>query len=484
MKARPPEKILNSLKTAIGSHKDAMSLADASTKTGLSLLDTKSGLNFLIADFRGALAATSTGELLYSFPTGFTKPWEQSERLSELWKKFKKTGLGILKFIVRAWISIVMVAYVVIFALIILALTFSKSSDRDEGSSFSGGFMFHMMFRLILDSLFWTFHPFSPFRVSHHSHYGHHGHYAPKRQKTPFYERVNRFFFGPEEKSFDTQEAIKLTLQEIRAKRGRIGILDVMRVTGLSKEEADPFMAKLMLNHDGDVLVSEAGGIYYQFESMRVSALRERAISPSPIWQTREVLPPFTGNTSGSNMLIAGLNGFNLMMSMVAISSSWTIEKLKYIFMIASSDIPLEYLPPAPEGTSLLLGWIPLIFSSALFLIPISRAVNRPRDKRSVDAKNGKRGLLRTILTKLGIAGIKEKVLFDGWTEQANAQPSESELTKEIIHLGGEMELRDGETPVYRFAAIEAEIRALEAARKSASMSEVSAGEVVFSSAK
>lgn len=481
MTVKPSENSLTSLKQAIGVLSGPITLADASTKSGLPLQDAKIGLNYLLAEYRGALAATSDGELLYSFPTGFTKPWEQREMLLELWQKIKKTGLGILKFLVRAWISIVMVGYVVIFALILLALTFSKSSDRDDGPSLSSSLMFHMLLRLILDSLFWTFHPFSPFRITHDDYYDQ---YRPRKEKTPFYEKVNRFFFGPEEKPFDEQEAIRLALQEIRAKKGRIGLLDLMRVTGLSKDEADPFMAKLMLNHEGDVTVSDDGGIIYEFPAMRKSALTEIPSPAPPIWDKRETMPPFTGNEVGSNILIAGLNGFNLLMSSIAISNSWTIEKFKYILTIASSHLPPELIPPPPEGTPLLLGWIPFIFSSALFLIPTLRALSRGKKKREIDAKNGKRGLIRAILSKLGLGGIKEEALRQGWSELANNKLDEKEFTREIIRLGGEMELNEKDIPVYRFNAIEAELKALESARRRASKSEAAVGEVIFSSAK
>jgi hypothetical protein len=480
MKATPGEKILSSLKTAIGNETRPMTLADASTKSGCSLYDTKEGLNYLIAEYRGNLAATSEGELLYSFPTGFTKPWQTQENLALTWGKIKKTTLGILKFVVRAWISIVMVAYVVIFALILIALTFSKNSDRDDGPNFSGSLMMHALMRLIFDSLFWTFHPFSPFRISDHEYDYARGY----RKKMPFYERVNRFFFGPEPKLFDKQEATRLALQEIRALRGRIGVLDIMRVTGLSKDEADPFMAELMINYEGDVQVSDEGGIYYEFPALRKSSLNEITRPAPSIWNTREVLPEFTGNTASSNTLIFCLNGFNLLMSSVAIANQWTIEKFRYIFTLASQNIPLELVPPPPESHALLLGWIPFMFSLSLFLIPLGRALSRPQQKREIENKNGKRGLLRTILSKLRPSGIKEEELKKGWAEQAQAHPLEKEITREIIRLGGELELNENDAPVYRFKALEAEAKALMTARQKASSAEVQVGDVVFSSAR
>lgn len=481
MNKKPDEKMLLKLKSAIGMHKGPMTLADAATKSGLGLEKTKEGLNYLVFEYRGNLSATSLGELLYSFPSGFNKPWEQKERIALIWQKAKKTGLGLLKFIVRSWISIVMVAYVVFFALILLGLTFGKSNDRDQGPSFSGTLMFHTLLRLVLDSLFWTFHPFSPFRVEYDHYYDP---YRQRKPKMPFYERVNRFFFGPEPKTQDKSDITRLALQEIRAQKGRVGILDIMRVTGLSKDEADPFMAELMLNYDGDVIVSDEGGIYYEFSDLRKSALNEVTGSPPPIWHFKEVLPPFTGNTASSNALIAGLNGFNLLMSMIAISNSWTIEKFRYIFMVTSTNIPPELLPPMPEGTPILLGYIPFIFSSVLFLIPLLRAFSRGAKKREVDAKNGKRGLIKAILNKLSINGIKEKILKQSWAEQACAKVDEKEFTREIVRLGGEVELSDNDDVVFRFKAIEDELNALKKARQKASQNEAYVGDVVFSSAK
>lgn len=475
----PEQKIVSSLLNSLSTTSGPLTLADASTKSGLSLHETKLGLNYLISEYRGSLAATSDGELLYSFPTGFTKPWHQQEALEKWLKKIKKGFLGALKFIVRAWICIVMVAYVAIFALILIALTFSKSNDREE-SSFSGTLMLHALMRLVLDSLFWTFHPFSPFNVMRDDSYDRH---RLRKKKMPFYERVNRFFFGPEEKVFDQEEATKLVLQEIRAQKGRIGILDVMRVTGYSKDEADPFMAKLMLDYEGDVLVSEQGGIYYEFVAMRKSAERELSQPVAPIWYNREVLPEFTGNPAGSNMLIAFLNGFNLLMSSVAIANGWTIEKFQYFFAAASNKVPIESLTPPPEGTPLLLGWIPFIFSIVLFMIPIGRALMRPKKRREIENKNGKRGLLRVILSKINPRGIKEDVLKQGWVEQAKAPVDEKEFMREIIRFGGDIQMTD-ENPTYRFEALEAEIKALESAREKASNKEVSVGDVIFSSQK
>jgi hypothetical protein len=474
------DKIIDLIKGSVGNYRGALTLADVSAKSGLSLHEAKTPLNELVFEYRGSLSATSSGELLYAFPHGFNKPWEVKEKSEELWRGIKKAVLGGLKFIVRAWISIVMVAYVVIFALILIAMTFGKNSDRDDSPSLGSSLMMHALLRLVMDSLFWTFHPFSPFYVRHDDFYDNYR----RRQapKVPFYERVNRFFFGPEDPPKDPEATAKVVLQEIRAQRGRVGVFDIMRVTGMSKEEADPFMARLMVDYEGDVIVSDEGGIYFEFPQIRKSALNERAVSAPPIWNHVETVPPFTGNPAGSNMLILMLNGFNLVMSLVAITQGWTLEMLQYRFLIAPQGG--SEFPPPPDGVPLLLGYVPFFFSLALFLIPVARAVLWPKKVREVVAKNGKRGLFKAILNKLRPGGIKETELAQAWEQQAKVKPSPRELTREVIKLGGEMEINDENVPVYRFVTLEAELNALEKARAKAGMDEVKVGEVVFSSAR
>src|SRR5262249_20858110 len=162
-------------------------------------------------------------------------------------------------------------------------------------------------------------HPFSPF--SYYA-YDRRAWAAPNpraKRRDPneprFYERVNRFFFGPDAPPRDPRELEKRVLAEIRAQKGRIGIACVLRVTGLSRDEADPLMAHLMLDYEGTVDVSDAGGIIYRFESVRKTVERAGvdAPRPKPIWAERERLAPLTGNRVGTNLAIAGLNAFNLL---------------------------------------------------------------------------------------------------------------------------------------------------------------------------
>ena len=74
--------------------------------------------------------------------------------------------MGVLRFIVRAWVAIVLVGYAAIFVALILAMTFARQgNDSRRSDSLPGGELAYAFFRVLGDALFWTFHPWSPFSV-------------------------------------------------------------------------------------------------------------------------------------------------------------------------------------------------------------------------------------------------------------------------------------------------------------------------------
>ncbi len=290
-----------------------LTVADAAAKTGLALRDAETGLTWLSKEYRGQLRVTNDGDLVHVFPYGFRKPWVAQDARNKLLKSVGKGVMSGLRFVVRAWVAVVLIAYALLFVALILGLTFARqwicNDDRREG--LPGGAIAYAFLRVVGDALFWTFHPWSPFSVYYgptwygepayvggYDRYG--GGYAPPRQqradasgpKVPFYERVNRFFFGPPSAEPDPLENERLIVTAIRAGKGRIGLADVMRVTGLPREQADPLMAKLMLDYEGDVDVSEDGGIVYKFPAIRKTASDSTVErEPPPAWSRLKPLP-------------------------------------------------------------------------------------------------------------------------------------------------------------------------------------------------
>ncbi len=469
---------------ASGSRRDAkdFTIADASARSGLALRDAGTGLHALLSEYRGHLRVTAEGELLFRFPAGFTKPWETRTRLEELGRRAGKVLLGVARFVVRAWISIVLVGYALVFLALIIGLTFARSGDsrgsRGGGVGLQLGSVF---FRVVFDALFWTFHPFSPFAyVGYSSPVD-----ARARQRTkdatPFYDKVNRFFFGPDVPEPDPRAMERRILAEIRAQKGRIGIADVIRVTGLPRDEADPLMSRLLLDYEGDVEVSEEGGIFYRFEALRKTVEEAPTERPSPIWTRLKKLAPLTGNELGTNLLIAGLNGFNLVMSWYAIAAHLTFDRIQYLYELTQRHRP-GFFPAEPElSTAVALGVVPFVFSLALFAVPLVRGGLRPFKERRIARENGRRAMLREILEHVATGEVTDESLRRAWKEAAGAEPDSKELTREIVALGGDVDYEDGKVR-YRFPDFEAEAKALAAEREEAAESEAKVGEVVFSS--
>ncbi len=471
-----------------------MTVADAAVASGLALRDAEAGLHHLTHEYRGHLRVTEDGDLVHVFPHGFTKPWETREALARALDRAGRAALGAGRFLVRAWLLIAMVGYALIFAAVMIGLAFARGgSDRDSdvGVGVRGA-----LFRAIADALFWTLHPWSPLYV------GELGESAPaartrgrrREEEVPFYEKVNRFVFGPPEPPPDPHASRARLLEEIRRKKGRIGLSDVMRATGLPRDEADPLMARLMLDHDGTVEVGEQGGIVYGFPALRRTASVGQEAGDGlggrpgkrrrrgAIWEEPRLLPPLTGNTVGANLAVAALNAFNLMASSVVMAKGLTVANVMLLlFTKPKRGEPPLVLPD--DGMPIVLGLVPFVFSVALFLLPMARAALRRSAARKLAKENARLAILREVLDRAPRKEpVPDEVLRAAHRAATGEDPSSKEITARVVDLGGDVDVGpDGEVR-YRFADLEAEAEAVEEERERAGDDERRIGKVVFTS--
>ncbi|HWL85348.1 MAG TPA: hypothetical protein VNO21_06080, partial [Polyangiaceae bacterium] len=418
---------------------------------------------------------------------------------------FQRVGralVGAGRFILRAWLLIAMVSYAILFVAIVIGLTFA----RQGGDNRSGGWGVHVLgglFRAVADALFWTFHPFSPLRIDSaygYNSYGYGSQDMRRRRKpaddVPFYEKINRFVFGPPVPVPDQHAARARILEEIRAQKGRIGLADVMRVTGLPRDRADPLMARLMLDHEGTVEVGEQGGILYRFEALRRTAEGEvvdDVVVPSPAakrpgaaWETPKKLPPLTGNPGDSNTMIAMLNGFNLLASGMMIANGLTLSNLGLLFSRYTEPHHRGRLAPLilpDDGVPVVFGVIPLVFSLAIFAMPLVRAFLRTREKKNVAQENARLGILREVLARTSQkAPVPDEALRKAYRVATGEEPTSKQITARVVELGGDVDIGSEGEIRYRFADLEAEAEALDEERAHASEREARLGRVVFAS--
>jgi hypothetical protein len=469
----------------------ARTVADASAESGLPLRDAEAGLTWLTSEYRGHLRVTEDGDLLYTFPNGFSKPWETRERWERAVTAIGHTLASAGRFIVRAWLLIAMVSYALLFVAMIIGLSTAgrRDDDRAPGLGMLGG-----LFRMIADAMFWTFRPFTPLYVDPYLFDGGYatapgwgGQRARMRRQqepeVPFYERVNRFVFGPQEAPVDPLAERARIVEEIRARKGRIGLADVMRVTGLSREQADPLMARLMLDYDGDVDVGEQGGIVYRFPQIRKTAGLE-LVSPQgsrargAAWDAPKVAPPLTGNSAGANFAIAALNGFNLLASAWVLANGMTIHNLFLSFQKHRGPLVLP-----DDGTPIVLGVIPLLFSLLIFLLPLARAALRGAKVKRAAKENARLAIMREVLLRAPKKEpVPDEALKKVYRVATGDEPSSKEITRQVVALGGDVDTGPNGEVRYRFADFEAEAEALEEERAHAAESEARAGKVIFAS--
>jgi hypothetical protein len=461
-----------------------LTVADAAAKAGLALRDAENGLKWLSSEYRGRLRVTSEGELVHLFPTGFTKPWETRDALRRVAGAAARGLAGALRFLVRAWVAVVLVGYAAIFVALIFGMMFARQgNDSRRNDGLPGGALAYAFLRVVGDALFWTFHPWSPFSVYYAPSawdgpvaYGRSNRRASREPKVPLYERVNRFFFGPPAPPADARESERLLVAAIRAGKGRIGLADVMRVTGLPREKADPMMARLMLDYDGDVDVSEEGGIVYRFAAIRKTASDAPEPEPSPAWARVKPLPPLTGNSGGANFLIAALNAFNLAMGAWAIENGMTLERVAHLF----DRVPH---PIFDTGIPIALGVVPLVFSALLFLVPIGRAVVRPWRQREAVEERGRLAVLREVIERVRTKKpVTDAQVADAWRRATGQAPAPKRLDRELVSLGGDVAIEESGATHWRFADLETEAAAVEAERAAAADEEAQLGKVIYES--
>ncbi len=462
-----------------------ITVADAAARSGLALRDAEAGLTWLSSEYRGQLRVTSDGDLVHVFPTGFARPWERRDALARAAAAVSRASMGALRFLVRAWVMVVLVGYAALFLAIVLGLAFAQQqgdSRRRDGDGLPGGAIAYALLRVIGDALFWTFHPWSPFSVYYASDpWGAPGaaraQAARRRRdepKVPLYERVNRFFFGPAAPPEDPRESERLVLAAIRAGKGRIGLVDVMRVTGLPREQADPMMARLMLDYEGDVDVSEDGGLVYRFEKIRRTASDEVAAEPPPAWARTRPLPPLTGNPAGANVIIAALNAFNLLMAAWALENGMTIERLSHLF----DRVPT---PVLDTGVPIVLGVVPLVFSVLLFLLPVARLLRRPAELRAAAYEKGRLAVLREVLERVrGKRPVTDAAVAEAWRKATGEPAPEKRVDRELVALGGDVAIAEDGATRWRFAELEAEAAAVEVERQAAGEDEARLGRIVY----
>jgi hypothetical protein len=410
--------------------------------SGLPEDEASRALAALLREYRSHLSATESGELLYEFDPRFQRRDALSLREraaalgARLWKGFT--------FLFKAAIVTTLVAYFTAFMAMMIAMIVarSNSSDRDDDGGFGFGGLFW----------FWGWDAGSGGYGRQRSRF------APRQRREPFYKRVFAFVFGPPAPPRDPLADEKQLVAYIRAQRGRIAAVDLVRLMGWTFPRAEQEVTRLMVDYGGEPEVTEDAVVVYTFKELRKTAGGVPELAPRWASERLETPAPITGNDAGTNVMIAAFNGFNLL------APFWIVPafEARLHVSLASWHVAL---------------WdFPLAFSALFFAVPGLRWIKARREAARLRARNDRRRLLGRIFAA---AGPRPR------EELAPTPALAAALDRQLVELGGDIAPEPDERGrvLYTFPRIEQETAAVARVRAAAPAIEQDAGAIVFSSA-
>lgn len=351
-------------------------LGDVVSATGMPEDRAEAALKGLLETHRGHLDVSDSGDLLYRFdPRLMTRDQERP------WVRFKRAAWAAFKTGFKVWTAVMLVVYFVLFVVLAIAAMMALNRDGDREGGFGGrrggGFGLGDLFVLhwLMGGRGWG-------RGS--LYYGdRHARRLPKDAQPPFYKKVFAFIFGPEEPRPTRLQKDRSTLQLIRARNGVLTATELVEHTALPLHEAEEEMGRLTGAYGGDPRVSPKGEIVYAFPGLMKSAHgKVRAREPKPAWMRLEYPRKLTGNSTGSNLVIGAMNGFNLVAGTVLGVAP---------FLSASAAIPFD--PLWFWG----LGVVPVTFSALFFAVPAMRSLTLRGENGARRRRNARRLLVGAV---------------------------------------------------------------------------------------
>ena len=459
--ARNQSDILSSLRRLGGRG----TVGDVMASSGLAGDTVRDTLKELLESHRGHLEVSDSGELLYQFDPGLI------ERGSEpLLARASRKANTILTRLFKGWIVVTLVVYFVVFVALAIAALLASQRGNDSrggwGRSRRHGFDFG-------DMLFWYW-IWSPRWRLDRPYYGHRWERTlAKKDRVPFYRKVFAFVFGPDRPKATQKQIDRGTLRLIRARNGVLTTAELVQYTGTSFDEAEQEMARLLGAYDGEAAASPDGEIVYAFPGIMASAQGHGGgRAPNPAWLRLEYPRELTGNTSGANALVAGINGFNLL---VAATAPW------FLFPRLGLGGPAAFIG---------LVVVPLVFSILFFSVPMLRMIGVRIDNRRRAVRNVRRVLLGLVYRRslegdryLGVAEAQQYVATRLKEQGVERGTVEAELRSLAEELEADVSVDDAGETSYRFSGIKDQFAASETVRKVLALESRSLGEIVFSTA-
>ena len=465
---------------------------DISAATALPLARVREILPRLADEFSGRLQVTESGEILYSFPRGFTSRYRGFQAAVKRFAGKLADGLawfGSLVF--KIWIMVMLIGYFVLFIALALASLFisiavnSSGSDRRRGGGAHVNLgIFDLFFRL------WFYSELTRPRRN----YGREKKAAPSR---PMHRAIFSFVFGEEEPGRGSSRAQEWTTTEkkaaiacVQANGGAISLPEFMALTGESVLDAEQSILSFCAEFGGSPEATEEGTIVYRFDAL----LKEASRSARPVGNLSAPIRPlkrFSGNSKTMNTWFGIINGVNLLFGSYYLYQAHTIgavipgengEIALRLYDITYHLLTTLFQNPLP-GIAAGLGVVPLAFSLLFWIIPGLRFFSMKKENEHIKMSNLRRiGFGKIWDEPLAVRSGDIEIPSDE-CRPANAGAARERVLKEMGAYSIPDVAIDGQgRTVYSFTELEREKAALEQYRAGLASSRTGIGNIVFDS--
>jgi len=459
----------NDVISALRGLKGTATVGDVVAATGLADVQAEEALRALLETHHGHLAVSDSGELLYRFDARLMERGREPLVLRVV-REAKRILTGSFK----AAIVVMLVGFFAIFVALVIAAIFAN--ERGGGNSRRGGGWGRGgrgRGGLPIGDFWLWYWIWGPRWRLGRPYYGHRWERTLERDdRVPFYKKVFAFVFGPDRPRPTQRQLDRSTLRLIRSRGGVLSTAELVEHTALPAHEAEDEIGRLVGAYGGEPLVSEGGELAYAFPGVMTSAHGPVAArEPNPAWMRLEYPEELTGNTSGANALVAGMNGFTL---------------------FASATAPWFIFPRLGIGGTaafIALVIVPVVYSLLFFAVPGLRMLGVKRENRARARRNVRRVVLGLVFERSLRADPLPVSVADALqharSRLSSHQPVEAtDVDRALQELAAEFDAdvepsADG-TLRYRFPQIRRQVAASEAARRRLRLGERTVGPIVY----
>ncbi|GHV37757.1 hypothetical protein AGMMS49546_06570 [Spirochaetia bacterium] len=488
---------------ALKRRRKGVTVADVVAATALPLNTVKELVPRAADEYSARLEVTESGEILYSFPQGFTSRYRGFRAgLKRFTQKCIK-GLGIFaSWFFKVWIMVMLVGYFVIFMLIALAALMlsvaansSSSNNRSRGDGLGGMYLVSGIFNFIIRIWF-----YSELTKSMDRRYGdpwnsrQAGRSRPKGR--PLYKAIFSFVFGETDPNREAGTAEKkAVIAYIQANQGVISLPEYMAITGLPPAEAEAGIMACCSEFGGSPEVTGDGTILYRFdELLKGQDKTDRSFdgASAPLRKLKK----FSANEKKMNGWFGIINSVNLLFGGYFLYQSSAVRiaadaatgrlliqadaaysylyKVTYMLLTAFTENPLPILTVG-------LGMVPLIFSLLFWIIPALRFSREKNENEETKLSNLRKTGFQKIWSK--IRGIQNRDIDSAIPEcrPKKLTAAQDKIIKEMgTYSMPEVEVNEEGATLYSFNDLEREKTALAQYRSAINPDASDLGKIVF----